>query len=218
MPQPELIPTTADTTSCGLEPYGMENPVSDISDNVLLGPNPDPIFRSLVELNVGVNYINRTRTLGIHYHEGVERDRKSVSPLFTATLYVDVPGIEQRAVQDHVDLVGPLSIDDLERKLISEEGDGAYVAYTVPGGYHVSQGRHIMMVNPRPIVERLKKAHPERDIQKYVDVFDEYLPPDFVHFDDESLAVGDIGSRTRFALTVPVLLEGGRTYMIKQSV
>lgn len=133
--------------------------IGEMTDSIL----HDRFFRSLIALNVGINYYIRTGER--HYNEGTERDKNTDTPLFTATLYVDCPNLEQRAVHDHVNMQGPLSMEDLERRLVREEGDGAYVVYTDGDAVHMSENKHIMMVNPRPIVEELREKHPHMGIQ-----------------------------------------------------
>jgi hypothetical protein len=209
-PAPSLQATEARLPTTGSRP-------ATLTDTLLL---EDRIFRSMIALNVAINYYQRTKVPGSRYAEGVERDKTSDRPLFTAALYVDCPEIEQRAVHDTVHLRGPLRGPDLERLLLAEEGDGAYVAYTAPEGILLSEERHIIMLDPTPIVAQAREARPDLDVRNYGDVLASgiYLPHDFVGFADTAIDLKRLGGRTRHAVTTPVLLGGGKVYMIKQTV
>jgi len=193
-------------------------PAREYGVELLVGPAADPFFQTLVRMNVGTNYFQRTKTgARHHYAEGAERNAHCDVPLLGTALLVNCPDIEVHHVQDHVDLQGPLTFADLEQRLLEHEGsDGAHIVYAGEMGLYASSNPHKLFVDPRPIVAGLRDSQPE--IRNFADVLGRYLPPDFVHFGATSLQFREIGCRTSSTMMVPILAGQGMAYLLKQTV
>ena len=186
-----------------------------LTDSILVGPNRDPFFFSLVQMNVRVNYLDRTRGTRVITYEGHERDRKSETPLFTASLYVNCKGIIEDAIHEDPRTFGWQDVSstiELEELLLREEiSDGAHIVITSDKGMRLSRGKHVFQVDPKPIMQR-------QGFLTYTELLRYYLPSNFARYHATELDGRDIGSRTRHTLVVPILLQSGNAYSIKQTV
>ncbi len=203
------------------------------TDALLTGPDRDPFFQALAALDVHLNYFQRTKASQRQPQAEEGHERHS---LFKTSLFVDCPGIEGELVKNYrrrrapIELTQPMSVADLLRKIIDDgEGDGVYVAssaldsYDKPtGNYRVTEDK-VFLYNPDDeVIDIMQERYASEgiDIAGFEDVKRLCLPPDFVHFRDRELPVrkGKIGSRTQLAMNAPVYLDGGRVFLIRQTV
>ncbi|MFH1332115.1 MAG: hypothetical protein ABIH63_02410 [archaeon] len=196
-----------------------------LTKDVLVGPDADPVFKTLVQFNVLENYFRRTvaetakKGSSVYtkkVREGDEREKELIGILMLK---------HRRGIQSHSS--GPLSyskinLTDLPAKLVKESKtytdehqrnhpyrDGGYVVKEGSNGSVTISDKHVFHNYLTVTLKAYNKANPDSKIRTFSQLAELLVPKDFSSHDASSLA---IGSKSQMALAA------GDSYLIKQSV
>lgn len=196
-----------------------------LTKEVLVGPDADPVFRTLVQFNVLENYLRRTvaetanRDSSVSTkkaREGDEREKELIGILMLK---------HRRGIQPHSS--GPLNyskidLADLPAKLVRESKsytdehernhpykDGGYVVKEGKNGSLTISDKHIFHNYLTAALKAYNKANPGNKIRNFSKLAEMLVPNDFSCHDASSLV---IGSKSQMALAA------GDAYLVKQSI
>ncbi len=194
-----------------------------LTKDILVGPKPDTIFRSLVEFNILENYFRRTVAVktkknssgSTKAREGDERQKELIGVLMLK---------HRRGIQAHSSgqiTYSKISLSQLHNKLVKEsasytDGDGRRHHFA-DGGYVFKEKNGELMISDKHIfhnymtkaLKEYNKANPEKKVKNFSELAKKLVPKDFTHSDGSSLI---IGSKSQMALAA------GDSYLVKQTV
>lgn len=201
-----------------------------LTKDVLIGPNHDPIFKSLAQLNVVENYLRRTVAVKteqgsseftLRAPEGDERDEDVMRKKKLVSAFILK---HQEDIKSHSS-GGPITYDEinlseLPAKVIKESKshfdengkwhpykDGAYIIKCLGGGMiGISNKRHIHNYITKSLTEY--NARTRIGLDDFWDISKMLVPQDFSDSDGFSL---EIGTKTQMGIAA------GDSYLIKQT-
>lgn len=127
-----LFQAVSDRRGSVVEPFASRSE-AEFTDSLLLGERADKLFRTMVVLDTGVNYL-----LG-----GMGNPRLDVPP-FASIVYAGSPDLEANLMDGPVELLGPLSPCQAKKRLAGTRAVSpyAFIAYATPKGVYVSRETH----------------------------------------------------------------------------